>query len=312
MKAVLVVLVAVVALAAATSLGNSNSICDRYSRALRITNVQLVSTVVNGTVAAVVVSHAPTKKYFDGRQPPGSLNFLDPKNAAALNRLKNSLINFFWGPLGCTDKPARNYTGGAMGPVHAAMGINDGDFTYFVNALIGVMTKAGVTAADTKVVRSVLESTRKDIVTAKAQSICDKYSVALKMTNTQLVTFVVGETVKLLVAPGAITKKYFDGTKPAGSVNFLDPKNAAALSALSTSLVNFFWAPLGCSLEPPRAYTGGTMKAVHGNMGINNAEMTFFKSSLAQVLTKAGAAPADVMAVSGVIEGLRSQIVTVQ
>jgi len=303
----LCVVAVILGLAAAFPHGNTNSICDRYSRALKITNLQLLQSVVNGTVTAVVAKQAPTKKYFDGRQPPGSTNFLT--NPAALASLQNSLVNFFFGPLGCTDRPLRNYTGRSMKSVHSGMSINDADFTFFVNALLGVLTKSGVTPVDVKTVRGVLESTRKDIVTVKAASICDKYSRALKLSNAQLVTTIVNNTIKLLVGPTAPTKKYFDGTKPAGSTNFL--RNPVALAGLTKSLVNFFWAPLGCSIDrPPRVYTGGSMKDVHASMGINNAEMTFFKNALSQVLTKAGVAAADVKTVAGVIESLRSQIVT--
>jgi len=296
-----------VAIALAFPHGNSNSICDRYSRALKITNVQLVTSVVNGTVAGLVAPHAPTKKYFDGRKPPGSVNFLT--NALALNRLKNSLVNYFYGPLGCTDKPFRNYTGGTMAAVHGMMGINNDEFNFFVNTLSGVLMKAGVSSVDVSTVRKLLGSTRAAIVTATSVSICDKYSQALKVTNTQLVTSVVSGTIKLLVASTAPTKKYFDGTKPPGSKNFLDPKNAASLAALTSSLVDFFWKPLGCTMDGPRTYMGGTMSDVHSSMGINNAEMTFFKNAVAQVLTKAGVSAGDVMAVSAVVESLRAQIV---
>jgi len=300
-----------IALSFARSLGNTNSICDRYSRALRISNVQLLNTVVNGTVLGLVAPNAPTRKYFDGRKPPGSLNFLDPRNVGALIRLKNSLVKFFYGPLGCTDRPILNYTGGSMKGAHAAMGITSDDFTFFVDTLLGVLSKAGVTAADVKTVKSVLESTRGDIVTAQSQSICDKYSKALGITNAQLLASVVSGTIKILVQAGAPTKKYFDGTKPAGSTNFLDAKNAALLASLSQSLINFFWTPLGCSLDqPPRTYVGGGMKAVHSGMGINNGEFTYFRDAVATVLTNSGVKPTDVAQVSAVVDTLRTAIVT--
>jgi len=296
-----------VAAVQASQLGSSNSICDRYSRALRLTNVQLLNAVVNGTVLGLVGANAPTKKYFDGTKPVGSTNFLT--NPAALSALKASLVNFFWGPLGCTDRPARVYSGGSMSAVHRSMGINKEEFDFFVTTLLGVLTKSGVTPADILSVRKVLESTRGAIVTA-SNSICDKYSRALKMTNTALVTFVVKKTIGRLVDANAPTKQYFDGTKPSGSVNFLDPNNAALLQSLTDSLINFFWGPLGCSMDPPRVYAGGGMKGVHSGMGINADEFTFFRDSLAGVLTDAGVVSADVQAVSGVIESLRAAIVS--
>jgi len=287
------------------SAGNSNSICDRYSRALKVTNTQLLYAIVNGTVAGVVSPNAVTKKFFDGTKPAGSVNYL--KNPVALNALKGSIVNFFWGPLGCTDMPGRKYTGQTMAAAHGSMGINDVEFDYFNSVLLGVLTKAGVTQNDVNAVKTVLESLRGAIV--KSDSICDKYSKALKLTNTQLVTTVVKGTIGLLVAADAPTKKYFDGTKPSGSVNYLDSGNAQLLQALTDSLVNFFWGPLGCSMDPVRRYTGGSMQAVHAAMKINDSEFSFFRDAVGQVLTNAGAEQKDVAAVKGVIDTLRSQIV---
>jgi len=306
---IFIALLAVLAVAVvqARQAGSSNSICDRYSRALKLTNTVLLFKLVNGTVAGLVGPSAPTKKYFDGTKPQGSTNFLT--NPLALNALKGSLVNFFWGPLGCTDRPARTYTGGSMSQVHRSMGIDKDEFNFFVTTLLGVLTKAGVSATDVQTVKNVLESTRGAIVTA-SNSICDKYSRALSLTNTQLVTFVVTQTIQRLVGDGAPTKKYFDGTKPSGSVNFLDASNGALLQSLTDSLINFFWGPLGCSMDPQRAYTGGSMKGVHSGMGINGDEFSFFRDSLAAVLSGAGVAAADVTTVNGVIESLRSAIVT--
>jgi len=74
------------------------------------------------------------------------------------------------------------------------------------------------------------------------QSLCTKYSQILNLTNKQLVTAVVNGVVPKLVAANTPTKKFFDGTFPAGSTNFLAPSNAPALTALVDSLVQFFWS----------------------------------------------------------------------
>jgi len=201
----------------------------------------------------------------------------------------------------------RKYTGGSMAAVHSRMGINNNEFDFFVTVLLGVLTKSGVTAADVATVKNVLESTRGSIVASP--SICDKYSNALKISNTALVTTVVKGAIARLVAADAPTKKYFDGTKPSGSINFLDAANAQLLQSLTDSLINFFWGPLGCTMDPVRRYTGGAMNAVHAAMGINDAEFTFFRDAIAGVLTGAGVTDADVKTVNGVVESLRSQIV---
>jgi len=307
---VIVVVVFAVALSAVADLnGGSQSICDRYSTALKVSNTILLQTVVNGTVAALVAPSAPTKKYFDGTKPAGSTNFLT--NQAALSALSKSLVNFFWGPLGCTDKPGRNYTGGSMAAVHAAMGINDLEFDFFENALLGVLTKAGVVKADVKAVKTVLESTRRAIVTtASKKSICDKYSKALGVPNKALLTTLVNAIVGKLVAPSSLVLKYFDGTKPAGSTNFTDPRNSALLSALVKSLSAFFWTPLGCSDQPPLVYQGGSMSAVHKSMRISGLEFDFFVTAAAKALTDSGVTSDDLTVIAGVLNGLKGQIVT--
>jgi phage tail tube protein FII len=310
-KVIAVVVFAVALCAVADPNAGSQSICDRYSALLRVSNTILLQTVVNGTVAAIVVPSAPTKKYFDGTKPPGSTNFL--ANQVALSALTKSLVNFFWGPLGCTDKPVRNYTGGSMAAVHGAMGINDLEFDFFENALLGVLTKAGVTRPDVKSVKTVLESTRRAIVTTQSKkSICDKYSKALGVPNKALLTTLVNAIVGKLVAPSSIVLKYFDGTKPAGSTNFTDPRNAASLAALVKSLSAFFWVPLGCSDQPPLVYQGGAMGPVHKAMGINGLEFDFFVTAAGKALTDAGVTSDDLKVIAGVLNSLKGQIVNGQ
>jgi len=307
MRVVVALLIVALALCAfAEQHGGSGSICDRYSAALGVSNADLLGTVVDGTIA-IVAGPGPTKKYFDGTKPPGSTNYLT--NAAALSALRTSLINFFWRPLGCTDRPIRNYTGGAMGPVHAAMGISDTEFTFFENALLNVLIRAGVSPADVTTVKGVLETTRAAIVT-KSASICDKYSAALQVSNNALLSSLVSSIIANLIAPGTPTLKYFDGTKPQGSVNFTAPVNAPSLKALKQSLIAFFWAPLGCSDKPAPVYMGSTMRAVHKNMGINSREFQFFVSAAGSALTAAGVSNDDLTTVANLLTSFQTQIVT--
>jgi hypothetical protein len=51
-------------------------------------------------------------------------------------------------------------------------------------------------------------------------------------------------------------RKYFNGQKPAGSMNFLNPKNKLALDGLANGLVAFFGTALGCSDETIPPYGG--------------------------------------------------------
>jgi hypothetical protein len=50
--------------------------------------------------------------------------------------------------------------------------------------------------------------------------------------------------------------------KPAGSMNFLNPKNKLALDGLSNGLVSFFGSALMCSDETIPPYGGQPMKVL--------------------------------------------------
>jgi truncated hemoglobin YjbI len=137
-----------------------NSICDRYSRLLGVTNVQLVSLVVSKTFEAALGS--PTLVgFFDGTVPAGSTDFTT--NQAAATALSNSLVAFFGAALSCTDPGFPTYTGGTMKAVHANMPIGLKEFNTFNSALLGVLASAGVAQNDLDAVNAVLQSTKADI-----------------------------------------------------------------------------------------------------------------------------------------------------
>jgi len=416
------------------SVGCRTSICDRYSDLLHVKNSDLLGVVVDGTINKLVAADAPTKKYFDGSK--GGTNFLT--NSAALTTLRGKLIDFFWGPLGCTDDETHTYSGD-LKAVHAPLGINQADQDFFIAAVGAVMADAGVAPTDVNAVKSVLASLNPQIVTGSTgpaiaatynvvtvtktaahpqfgmgfvlgftingmedpkltlevgksyvfkstaacihpfyfadgavgasvdgeitsgisskdytqvcggtnditwtinsdlvgktiyyncrvhgnmgtkvticpaggcttNTICDKYSGA--GTNAALLQTVVDGVVGKLVADGAPTKKYFDGTTPAGSTNYLAPSSAAALTALKSSIVDFFYGPLGCSKDTPgRQYQGRDLDLVHQPLGISQAEEDFFVQSVHNVLTGAGVSMADADAVSGVVHSLDPKIV---
>jgi len=287
------------------ALFQSASICDKYSKALNLTNLKLVTTVVSGTVGKVTASGTNTLKYFDGTKPAGSTNFLDAKNAASLKALSDSLVSFFGGALGCTDGTITAYTGPTLAKVHSKMGISGAEFDFFNSQVIVVLAGAGVSGADQTAVLSVLESTRTDIV---SQTICDRYSRALKLTNKQLVTTVVTGTFGKITAATSIILKYFNGVKPAGSTDYIN-RNKNALPGLVNGLVTFFGGALGCGDGTIPKYAGATLKQVHSRMGINVDEFNFFNQQLLAVLRGAGVVLADVRAVDGVLNGTKGDIV---
>jgi len=144
----------------------------------------------------------------------------------------------------------------------------------------------------------------------QSTSICDKYSKALNTTNKGLVTTVVNGVVAKVTATGAVTKKYFDGTKPKGSTNFLDASNSAALKALVDSLVQFFGGGLGCSDGTITKYTGPSMSKVHQKMGIYPEESVFFNDQVIAVLAGAGVSSADQIAVRGVLNSFNRDVIS--
>jgi len=73
------------------------------------------------------------------------------------------LIQFFGAALGCSDGTIGTYAGANMTAAHNFMIINNANFNYFNQAVLGVMRGAGVTAADLTSVLAVLETTRVSI-----------------------------------------------------------------------------------------------------------------------------------------------------
>jgi len=141
------------------------NICDKYSGALGISNKQLVTTVVTGTFKEITKPMAPTLPFFNGKKPPGSTNFLT--NQRALMALVGGLVSFFGDALSCSDGTIDPYTGGTLKAVHSGMGITNNVFDFFnIGGVIKVMRGAGVAQNDLTTVLMLLNSTRKDIVTA--------------------------------------------------------------------------------------------------------------------------------------------------
>jgi len=285
-----------------------DSVCDKYSSVLNLTNGQLVKTVVDNTVTKIVAPNTVTKKYFDGTKPTGSTNFLDEKNADALKALVQSLVQFFGGALGCSDGTIKPYTGPAMDKIHQPMMISANEFVAFNDAVVAVLAGAGVTDIDQVAVRIVLNGLKEQIV--MQNSICDRYSNALKLTNKDLVQSVVVSVFKAVTMDSSPIKKYFDGRKPAGSLNYLNDKNKVALDGLVNGLTTFFGGVLGCSDETIAPYGGPPMKAVHKRMMINSDEFNFFNAAVINVLRQSGVAPKDLTAVLKALNSTRTDIVS--
>jgi len=286
---------------------SQDSICDKYAQAGSITCLQLVTTVIQKTVGKITVASAPTLKYFDGTKPANSTNFLAPGNAAELNALIQSLIQFFGGALDCGDGTILPYSGPKMSVVHQPMMIGEFESVFFNDQVVQVFKDLGATDEDQVAVRIVLKSLKTSIV--YQNSICDRYSNALKLSNNELVTKVVVGVFGEITNSVSPIKKYFDGTKPRGSVNFLDPKNKLALAGLVNGLVTWFGGALMCSDDTIPAYGGDTLDKVHQRMGITNYEFNYFNSRVLDVLIGTGVVHKDIHTVSIALNSTRSQIV---
>jgi len=143
---------------------------------------------------------------------------------------------------------------------------------------------------------------------------CSKYAAALGLSQYNLVSAVVNATTVKLVTPPSPNKIYFDGTKPPGSTNFLDPNNAAQLVALQQGLVAFFgqMGVLGCNDPAFPAYTGPTdMKALHAPMMITQSDSDAFNQALVSTIQGFGVTnPTDIGAVNSLLAGQAPNIIS--
>ena len=143
---------------------------------------------------------------------------------------------------------------------------------------------------------------------AQTGHICNYYSTALNISNSDLMTTLVNQLVG--VALGSPLAIYFNGTKPAGSTNFAT--NTAAATTLVNHLVQFFAMPVAfnCTDGTIGAYEGRTdMAAVHQPMQIGMAESTAFNDALIGVLASNGVTQADQTATRTLLNSFSSAIV---
>lgn len=89
---------------------NPSYICPKYAKALGITQVKLMQTIVT-EVLNREVADPDIKIYFNGTKPEGSKNIL--ADADQVNRLSGGLVAFFGAALGCNEAGFPKYTGPA-------------------------------------------------------------------------------------------------------------------------------------------------------------------------------------------------------
>jgi len=232
------------------------TLCQKYSQALGVTQVQLMTSVVSAVVTAEV-SDTRIRLFFDGTLPPGSTNFLN--NTSELTRLANNLVAYFGAALGCNDASFPRYMGNPdMKAVHMKMPIDYDTFDRFNSLFVGVLRKLGVDSNDASAIGAMLESFAPKIVNPLV--LCGKYSAALGLTEVEFMIDVITTVVKTELKDLTILP-FFNGQTPPGSTNFLT--NKTAFDRLAGNLVAFFWRcpwvqPKLSSLQGKSRYEGST------------------------------------------------------
>eukprot|EP01125_Pyxidicula_operculata_P005547 TRINITY_DN1956_c1_g1_i2.p1 TRINITY_DN1956_c1_g1~~TRINITY_DN1956_c1_g1_i2.p1 ORF type:complete len:1275 (+),score=178.99 TRINITY_DN1956_c1_g1_i2:1243-5067(+) len=297
-----------------------DTLCEKYSKALSLSNYQLIEAVVNGTIARLVAADAPTKKYFDGSKPTGSTNYLT--NTGALNNLRASLVAFFGqqGILGCSDYGFPLYKGRTLSKSHIgdsstpSLRITGSDFNYFNDQIIFVLNASGVTPSDQASVKALLDSTYPQVVDEPSMTFCDKYSKLLRLDSVTLLKTIVLDVVVAVTADNTPTKIYFDGTQPAGSTNYL--AGGAPLTNLINGLVAYFGQPsiFNCTSPTFPVYTRTqTLAQIHksaaSSMKITTEAALYFNSALYDVLASYGVAQPDLEFVRSFLASTLSSMV---
>jgi len=270
---------------------SQDSICVKYSKALKVNNKILVESVVNGTINEIFTNPmAGIKRFFDGTHPNQTINY--GTNIAAQNNLRRNLVSFFGMALGCNDNTIPPYKGKTMQQAHARLSINYFSSAQFARILTGVLRKAGVTYDDMIKVATVLDSLRGVIcIEPDCKSFCNKYSVPVKFDNLELVGAVVDGTFMKALASASL-KKYFDGTIPAGSTDYT--KDPFKFSMLRNHLIEFFGMALDCTDRTIGIYNGGPLSEAHRSLTIGLNIFNEFINAVTSVMTAAGVSGLDV------------------
>jgi len=302
----------------------NNSICDKYTVALKLPSTNELVTKVVSTAFEILKTNSTTAPYFNGQIPKGSTDF--NLGGPATTKLATNLITFFGKALGCNDQSIPPYAGQPLPQVHQDLNITVPVFNAFNEIVVKVLLDFGVTSADGNAVLSLLNSLQGQIVPGSVvtppprsdnpvnvpvsvpvgQSICDKYAMQLKLTGNALITFIVNKSVMLIVT-NATTKDYFNGVIPERSTNFLS--NAMAFRELFSKLVSFFGNALGCTDGTITPASLPSLLGTHASLKITLAAFNTFNNIIAEVAAGAGVSVADVDAIKKVLASRVSEVV---
>jgi len=141
-------------------------------------------------------------------------------------------------------------------------------------------------------------------------TLCDKYSSALQMPNELTFTNTVFGGILNSLMKDSSTARYFDGTFPAGSVNYTQTPNNNNYNNLVGHLGQFFAQPgaLNCTDGTVSPYTRANMTFVHRNMPIGITQFNSFNKQAIAFLASAGVTAADQASVLALLQSFKPQI----
>jgi len=141
---------------------------------------------------------------------------------------------------------------------------------------------------------------------ANSQSLCDKYTAALPTPNNfVLVQTIINATLASATANPS-TSRYFDGSFPSGSTDFLT--DTSALDTLRSHLVEFFGIGLNCTDGSIGAYQGTDLTSAHAALPIGITQFNSFNQQIINILNATGVAEADLAAVLALLNSFQGDI----
>jgi len=121
-----------------------------------------------------------------------------------------------------------------------------------------------------------------------------------------LVETVVNNTVNNIAKQSSGIRRYFDGTHPNQTINYLT--NTQALTLLKFRLVTFFGSALGCEDKTIAPYNGRSMEESHNRLSIDYFSFAQFNRIVIGVLAGAGVTATDQRNIATVLDSLRPNI----
>jgi hemoglobin len=183
-----------------------------------------------------------------------------------------------------------------MKTAHEGMGIDSAAFDKFVTIAAGVLTGAGVSAADVATIGGVLNSTKTDIVGEK--------SLYQRLGRAPGISAAVDAIVAAELQEPAIAAYFVAAAARPGALSAVQIKEC-----LVAQLGNASGGPERYPTTVSGNHTCRDMRSSHAGLGISSADFDRFVMIAAGVLTGAGVSSADVATIGGVLNGTKADIV---